>query len=81
MIVDMGEPRPLRAVPPLGTLRKQAEQALGSKPVSNVPPRPLLQFLPRLPFVKDYRYKPNLKNQLSSPSCLGHGVLARQQKP
>jgi hypothetical protein len=29
----------------LGSIRKQAEQARGSKPVSNIPPRPLHQLL------------------------------------
>jgi hypothetical protein len=29
----------------LGSIRKQAEQAKGSKPVSNIPPRPLHQLL------------------------------------
>jgi hypothetical protein len=29
----------------LGTIRKQAEQARGSKPVSNIPPWPLHQLL------------------------------------
>ena len=30
----------------LGALRKQAEQAMMSKPVSSIPPWPLLQLLP-----------------------------------
>jgi hypothetical protein len=30
----------------LGSIRKQAEQARGSKPVSNIPPWPLHQLLP-----------------------------------
>jgi hypothetical protein len=29
----------------LGSIRKQAEQARGSKPISNTPPWPLHQFL------------------------------------
>ena len=29
----------------LGSIRKQAEQARGSKPVSNIPPWPLYQLL------------------------------------
>jgi hypothetical protein len=30
----------------LGSLRRQAEQAMGSKPVSSIPPWPLHQLLP-----------------------------------
>jgi hypothetical protein len=30
----------------VGAIRKQAEQAIGSKPVSSTPPWSLLQFLP-----------------------------------
>ena len=30
----------------LGSIKKQAEQAMGSKPVSSTPPWPLFQLLP-----------------------------------
>jgi hypothetical protein len=30
----------------LGSIRKEAEQAMGSKPVSSIPPCPLYQLLP-----------------------------------
>jgi hypothetical protein len=48
-LVIKGE-RPLvgRAIPglvALGSIREQAEQARGSKPVRNIPPWPLHQFL------------------------------------
>lgn len=33
--------------------RKQTEQAMGNKAVSNVPPQSLLQFLPWLPLMID----------------------------
>jgi hypothetical protein len=57
-MIDEGGPRPHRgwgqptvggAIPRLaglGSIRKQAEQALGSKPVCSTPPRLLHQLLP-----------------------------------
>ena len=35
----------------LGCIRKQAEQAMGSKPASSVPPWPLHQFLLEVPYL------------------------------
>lgn len=57
-MTDVGEPRPLGAVPPLSrwswvVLRKQAEQVMRNKIVCNVPPHSLLQFLSCLPFMVD----------------------------
>jgi hypothetical protein len=36
---------PIQGMIVLGSIRKQAEQAKGSRPVTNIPPQPLHQFL------------------------------------
>ena len=48
----MGEGPGLIAV--LGSIRKQAEQAMGSKPVSSTPLRPLRQLLLQVPALLDF---------------------------
>jgi hypothetical protein len=53
LVINRGK-GPLWVVPSprlvvLGSIRKQAEQARGSKPVSNIPPWPLHQLLPPMP--------------------------------
>jgi hypothetical protein len=50
LVIDVGRVPPTvgRAIPGLvllGSLRKQAEQATGNKPVSSIPPWPLHQLL------------------------------------
>jgi hypothetical protein len=53
LVIKWGGPIVGGAIPGLivlGSIREQAEQARGSKPVSNIPPRPLHQLLlPDLP--------------------------------
>jgi hypothetical protein len=44
-ISDQGRPIVGGAIPGLDSIRKQAEQARRSKPVSNIPPWPLHQLL------------------------------------
>jgi len=48
LVIKVGGPTVGSAIPGLevlGSIREQAEQARGSKPVSNIPPWPLHQFL------------------------------------
>jgi hypothetical protein len=48
LVIKVGEPLEGGAIPGLvvlGSIREQAEQARGSKPVSNIPPWPLNQLL------------------------------------
>jgi hypothetical protein len=48
LVIKVGVPLVCGAIPGLvvlGSVRKQAEQARGSKPVSNTPPWPLHQLL------------------------------------
>ena len=57
LVITQGEPIMCDAIPGMvvmGSIRKQAEQARGSKPVSNVPPWPLHQLL--LPDLLEFQY-------------------------
>ena len=56
LVINRGGPIVGGAIPGLvvlGSIREQAEQAWGSKPVSNIPPWPLLQLL--LPDLLEYQ--------------------------
>jgi hypothetical protein len=50
----------------LGSVRKQAEQARGSKPVSSIPPWPLHQLLPPGPFLFETLPAFLVKNDMES---------------
>jgi hypothetical protein len=56
LVIKRGGPLVGGAIPGLvifGSVRKQAEQARGSKPVSNIPPWPLHQLL--LPYLLEFQ--------------------------
>jgi hypothetical protein len=57
LVIKLGGPIVGRAIPGLavlGSIRKQAEQARGSKPISNIPPWPLHQLL--LPDLLEFQF-------------------------
>ena len=70
----------------LGSIRKLVEQAMGSKPVSSIPPWLLHQLLPpgsypvpvqALTAFEDKLFHINVsKIALSSSSCFGQGILS-----
>lgn len=46
LVIDVWGPSSLWVLPPLDGLRKKAKRSWASRPVSSIPPWPLLQFLP-----------------------------------
>lgn len=63
----------------LGSLRKQAEQAQGSKPVSSTPPQPLLQFLPPGPALTSLTDGPSTVNETDLSPQFGLDLPNRNQ--